>query len=433
MRSKTKKNKIALHWKIVFSIFLACCAGLLTNMDDNIYGITYYSAYSFGGILFLNALKMIIVPLVVSSIIAGVAKIGSDTSLGRMGGKTMLFFFTTTTVAIFVGLLMVNALSPGIVNGSPAGELFGVVQLDTEKIDHIGDKGFDNIVEIFHHMVPSNIVHAAGQGNMLGLIFFSLLFGAFLAKSKSEHVEVMYKFWQVTFETMMSITLCIMQYIAPIGIFCLVAKTMTETGFSTFRPLLVFFITVILALSIHMFIILPLYLKLFAKVQPKKHFRAMLPAILTAFSTASSAATLPVTIECVEENANVSNKISSFVLPLGATINMNGTALYECVVVIFLMQVYGIEISFAKQLLVVVLALTTSIGVAGVPAASLVALVIILNAIGLPAESIGIIMITERLLDMFKTTVNIFSDTCGAVIIAHTEGEKNLLPDKMRI
>ncbi len=396
-------------------------------------GITFYSLYSFGGILFLNALKMIIVPLVVSSIISGVAKVGNGNSLGRMGSKTLLFYFMSTLIAVLIGLFMVNILSPGTINGSPAGELFGITKLDATKIESIKETRLDSIVEVFYHMVPSNIIQAAGQGNMLGLIFFSLLFGAFLSKSKSEHVAIMYKFWHVIFETMMSITLFIMQYAAPLGIFCLVAKTMTETGFSTFRPLLVFFITVLLALSAHMFIVLPMLLKVFAKVRPIRHFRAMMPALLTAFSTASSSSTLPVTIECVEENANVSNRVSSFVLPLGSTVNMDGTALYECVVVIFLMQIYGVEISLAKQFLVVILALTTSIGVAGVPAASLVALVIILNAVGLPAESIGIIMITERLLDMFKTTVNIFGDSCGAVIIAHSEGETNLLPEKVLI
>ena len=328
MNNKTAKNKLALHWKIIFSIILACCAGFLTDMNDKIYGAMFYSAYTFGGNLFLNALKMIIVPLVVSSIIAGVAKIGGS-SLGRMGGKTILFYFMSSLLAIIIGLLVVNLMSPGIVNGAPAGELFGVTKLDSDIIEGIGKKGLDDVVEIFHHMVPSNIVLAAGQGNMLGLIFFSLLFGAFLAKNKNKNIDVMYKFWEITFETMMSLTLCIMQYIAPVGIFCLVAKTMTETGFSAFKPLAVFFITVIIGLSIHMFIILPLMLRFLAKINPWTHFRAMLPAVLTAFSTASSAATLPVTIECVEKNANVSNKISSFVLPLGATINMNGTALYE--------------------------------------------------------------------------------------------------------
>jgi len=225
---------------------------------------------------------------------------------------------------------------------------------------------------------------------------------------------------------MMKITEWVMRF-APIGVFALVAKVVAGTGLEVFKPLLVFFLTVLLALLAHMFIVLPLMLRFLAKVNPVRHYQAMSPALLTAFSTASSSATLPLTMDCVEKNAGVSNRTSSFVLPLGATVNMDGTALYECVAALFIAQAYGLELSLATQFTVVLVALLTSIGVAGIPAASLVAISIILGTIGLPAEGIGLILAVDRVLDMCRTAVNVFSDSCAAVIVARSEGEKDLL------
>ena len=203
------------------------------------------------------------------------------------------------------------------------------------------------------------------------------------------------------------------------------------TGLEAFKPLALFFFTVLGALILHFVVVMPLILSLLGRVNPVRHYRAMAPALLTAFSTSSSSATLPLTMECVEKNAGVSNRTSSFVLPLGATINMDGTALYECVAAMFIAQAYGIELSFATQFTVVLVALLTSIGVAGIPSASLVAISIILATIGLPAEAIGLILAVDRILDMCRTTVNVFSDSCGAVVIARTEGEENILTDNM--
>jgi Na+/H+-dicarboxylate symporter len=216
---------------------------------------------------------------------------------------------------------------------------------------------------------------------------------------------------------------------APIGVFALVAKVVASTGFDAFAPLLWFFLSVVLALGIHFFVILPLLLRLVGGVNPLRHYRAMAPALLTSFSTASSSATLPITMECVEKNAGVSNRTSSFVLPLGATINMDGTALYECVAAMFIAQAYGIELGFATQFTIVIVALLTSIGVAGIPAASLVAISIILATIGLPAEGIGLILAVDRILDMLRTSVNVFSDSCGAVIIGRLQGEQGILQE----
>ena len=228
----------------------------------------------------------------------------------------------------------------------------------------------------------------------------------------------------------MQITLWVLRF-APFGVFGLVAKTVSATGFGAFKPLLSFFLTVALGLAIHAFVTLPLLLRFVGRVSPWRHFRATSPALLMAFSTASSSATLPLTLKCVQEKAGVSNRTSSFVLPLGATVNMDGTALYECVAAIFLAQAYGLEMSFGLQFTVVLIALLSSIGVAGIPAASLVAIAIILSAIGLPIEGIGLILATDRILDMFRTAVNVFSDSCGAVIIAKTEGETEVLSGEL--
>jgi Na+/H+-dicarboxylate symporter len=197
-----------------------------------------------------------------------------------------------------------------------------------------------------------------------------------------------------------------------------------ESGFQAVRPLVIFAITVLAALAFHALVTLPLLMRFVGRINPYKMFPAMAPALLTAFSTASSSATLPVTMDCVEKNAGVSNKISSFVLPLGATVNMNGTALYECAAAMFLAQAYGLDLTFGVQFSIVVIALLTSIGVAGVPSASIVAIAIILGAVGLPAEAIGVLMVFDRILDMVRTSINVFGDSCCAIIVARLQGEE---------
>jgi len=419
-------TKLKLHWQILFALVLAIIAGMITGKELGVFGVSFYSVYDFFGSLFLNALKMLIVPLVVSSIIVGIAGIGSGKNLGRLGGRTILYYATTSLFAILIGLLVVNMVSPGIVDGQPAKDMIGL-SVDTEAaVSKVEGKDAGDIVGIFLRMVPTNIVSAAANGQMLGLIFFSLLFGYFLTRIGEPNAETLYGFWQGTFDVMMRITDLVMKF-APIGVFALVAKVVATTGLDAFIPLAWFFLSVVLALAVHMFITLPLILKFVARVRPQAHFKAMAPALLTAFSTSSSAATLPLTMECVEKNANVSNRTSSFVLPLGATVNMDGTALYECVAAMFIAQAYGIELSFSVQFMIVLIALLTSIGVAAIPSASLVAIAIILAAVGLPAEAIGLILAVDRVLDMMRTSVNVFSDSCGAVVLARIEGEKGVL------
>lgn len=421
--------KLKLHWQILIALGLAVLAGLATGKEASLFGITFYSIYEFFGQLFLNALKMLIVPLIVSSIIVGIAGIGGSKNLGRLGGKTLLYYATTSLFAILIGLAVVNIVQPGVDEMGPVKDRIGF-SADTSAFESkIEGKGAGDVVDIFLRMVPTNIVSAAADGQMLGLIFFSLLFGYFMTKVQEDYAESQFNFWQGVYETMMRITDWVMLF-SPIGVFALVAKVVAATGFEAFVPLLWFFLSVVMALAFHVFITMPLLLRFVAGVNPLRHYRAMAPALLTSFSTASSSATLPITMECVEKNAGVSNRTSSFVLPLGATVNMDGTALYECVAAMFIAQAYGIELGFATQFTIVLVALLTSIGVAGIPAASLVAISIILAAIGLPAEGIGLILAVDRILDMMRTSTNVFSDSCGAVIIGKLQGEKDILTEK---
>jgi len=419
---------VRLHWQILIALALAVAAGLATSPETAVLGVPLVSAYAFVGTLFLNALKMIVVPLVFASLVTGVAGLGDGKGLGRLGAKTVGYYMLTSLVAILIGLAVVNAVQPGVVDGRPARDVMGLEADASAVAEKVQGRGAGDVVEIFLRMVPVNVVAAAAEGQMLGLITFALLFGFFTARIGGRAGEVLGAFWQGVFEVMMRITELVMRF-APVGVFGLVAKVVATSGLEAFRPLAWFVLAVLLALGLHFFGVLPLLLRLLARVSPLRHYRAMAPALLTAFSTASSSATLPLTLECVERNARVSNRVSSFVLPLGATVNMDGTALYECVAAMFIAQAYGIQLGFAEQLAIVLIALLTSIGVAGIPAASLVAITVILAAVGLPAEGIGLILAVDRVLDMCRTAVNVFSDSCGAVVIARSEGERGLLPD----
>ena len=426
--------KLKLHWQILIALGLAVIAGLLTGNADVQFSVVneavhqnFYELYDFFGTLFLNALKMLFVPLIASSIISGILSTGGGRDFGRLGGKTLLYYMSTSLVAILIGLTLVNLVGPGYIDGAPAKDQLAL-HADTAAVEQaVEGKGMKDIAQIFIRMVPPNVLEAAtNNGQMLGVIFFALLFGFFLTTLKGKPREVISAFWQGGFEIMMKITELIMKF-APIGVFALLARTVSQTGFDAFLPLLKFFLTVLAALALHFLVVLPLVLALIARVRPVRHYIAMAPALLTAFSTASSAATLPLTMDCVKNRAGVSNRITSFVLPLGATVNMDGTALFECVAAMFIAQAYGVELTFATQFIIVVIALLTSIGVAAIPKASLVAIMVILSAIGLPAEALGLILAVDRILDMCRTSVNIFSDSVGAVVIARSEGEENVL------
>ena len=422
-------RKLALHWQILIAIMLAILVGYTINQfttdasTPSLFGIAYVSIFNYIGTMFLNALRMIIVPLITSSIIIGVAGIGSGGNLGALGGKTLLFYASTTLAAILVGLLVINVIGPGYVDGEPARDLLALDASTVDIASEIEGRGAGDVAEVFLRMVPPNIIRAAAEGQMLGLIFFAILFGYFMTRLDNQYASPLYNFWNGVFHVMMKMTEWIMLF-APIGVFGLVAKVVAETGFDAAGPLATFAIAVIAALAIHAFVTLPLLLRFVGRVDPLKTLKGASPAMLTAFSTASSSATLPITMDSVEENIGVSNKVSSFVLPLGATVNMNGTALYECAAAMFLAQAYGLDLTLGVQFTIVAIALMTSIGVAGVPSASLVAIAIILVAVGLPVEAIGVLMVFDRILDMMRTSINIWGDCCCATIVARLEGEE---------
>jgi len=379
--------------------------------------------FDYIGQLFLNALRMIIVPLITSSIIVGVAGIGSGGNLGALGGKTLLFYATTTLAAILIGLFVINTIGPGYIDGEPARDALALTASVDDVLAKVGGKGAGDVADVFLRMVPPNVIKAAADGQMLGLIFFAILFGYFMTHLTHDYAEPLFKFWNGIFHVMMKMTEFIMKF-APIGVFGLVGSVIAEAGLRATGPLAMFALAVLLALAIHAFGTLLLLLRFVGRVQPLKTLAAASQAMLTAFSTASSSATLPITMESVEENIGVSNKVSSFVLPLGATVNMNGTALYECAAALFLAQAYGLDLTFGVQFTIVAIALMTSIGVAGVPSASLVAIAIILAAIGIPIEALGVLMVFDRILDMCRTSINVWGDCCCATIVARLEGEK---------
>ena len=425
--------KLKLHWQIAIALFLSIALSVfikILDLGDGAFATGLTSSSEFIGKFFMNALKMIIVPLIMSSIICGIMGLGSDKNFGRIGGKVLLYYSVTGLLAIITGLIIVNVIRPGVVDVDLAHQIIGQAEQSEAFVGKFEGRGAGELVNIFLRMVPPNIIEAAtDNGQLLGLITFSLLFGFFISHLPEKQREFQTNLWESIQSVMMRITDLVIRF-APIGVFGLVTPILLRTGFSAFRPLLLFFLTVVLGLGIHFFVTLGLLLKIFGKVNPFLHYRAMAPVMVTAFSTASSSATLPVTMEKVQNDAGVSKGTSSFTLPLGATVNMDGTALYECVVVIFIGQIYGViqgfEISFATQFTVVLLALLTSVGVAGIPSASLVAITVILGVVGLPLEAVGLVWVTDRVLDMARTAVNVFSDTCGAVIIAKTEGEPNI-------
>jgi len=398
--------KLKLHWQILIALVIAVIYGLFLT--------DYVSYVGWMGDLFLRGLRMIIVPLILTSIISGVANIGDAHNLGRLGLKTFAYYITTSFFAIITGLILVNIIQPGI--GADLGLKSEVPELAATS----GDLG-----DIIMRMVPTNIFDALASADMLAIIFFSILIGFFITRVNEKYKIMFTDFFNGGFELMMKLTHFIIKF-TPLGILGLVAGVVAEQAdnlMNLIGSLGLYMAAVLLGLIIHAFITLPLIIRFVAKVNPRLHARAMSAPLLTAFSTSSSSATLPLTLDAVENNSGVSNKVTSFVLPLGATVNMDGTALYECVAAMFIAQAYGIELGFLLQMVVVMTALLASIGAAGIPMAGLVMISVILSAVGLPLEGIGLILAVDRILDMCRTTVNVWSDSCGAVTIAKSEGE----------
>jgi Na+/H+-dicarboxylate symporter len=408
------KSRFRLSLPLHFQILIMLLAGGLFGYYFS--DITRYTNWI--GDLFLRALNMIIVPLIFCSITTGVASVGSSGNLGRLGIKTMGFYLLSSFAAIVTGLFLVNIFKPGV------GADLGFIE-PVEGIAAASDSFSQTLIKI----IPTNIIEALAQGQMLSIIFFSILFGFFLTRISEKPQKLIADVFNGILEVIMRITMFIIRF-TPLGIFSITAKVIAQQVINgngideIIARLGLYMVTVLAGIFFHFFITLSLALKFLGKVNPMKHFRNMATPILTAFSTSSSNATLPLSMEAVENNDGVSNKIASFTLPLGATINMNGTALYECVAVIFIAQAYGIDLSFGQQMIVVFTSLLAAIGSAGIPMAGLVMMAVVLKAVGLPLEGIGLLLAVDRILDMFRTTLNVYGDTCGAAIIAKSEGEK---------
>ncbi|MFQ3670395.1 MAG: dicarboxylate/amino acid:cation symporter [Verrucomicrobiia bacterium] len=423
----TRLLRLSLPTQILLALLLAIPFGAWVGPEGAVFGLQWVDAFDYVGNLFLNALKMITVPLVFAAVTSGLASMQSGTSFARLGSKTVAFYLGTCLVAVLIGLVCVNLIRPGLVHGEPARDLLTLSPLADTTRQAMEGRGLAEVAMILHRAVPENILAAAADNRaLLALIVFSVLFGIFLNRAEGPNPAIVRQFIAGLFEVMMLLTTWIMKFL-PVGAFALVAKVAATTGWEAIAPMASFFFTVILALALHSFLVMPLLLWGLAGVSPVAHFRAVGPALLTAFFTSSSSATLPATLSCLESRAGVSKEVTHFVVPLGATVNMNGTALYECVAVLFLAQAYGLELTLGVQVATVLLAVATSIGVAGIPAASLVAIVIILNVIGVPAAAIGVLMITDRLLDMARTMTNVLGDTAAAVVIARSEGESTRL------
>lgn len=398
-------KKLALHWKILIGLVLGILYGLFLK--------AHIEYVSWMGVIFLRGLKMVIVPLILSSIISGITNVGSAGNLGRLGLKTMGYYVMTSLVAIITGLFFVNAIKPG------ADAEIGL----TKEVEGMGGSASD-FVDTLINIVPTNIFEAFVNNDMLSIIFFAIIFGFFITQVNLKHKVFMTELFNSTFEVMMKVTMFVIK-LAPFGIFGIIAKAVAEApSLTEFAGRMgIYMLTVVLSLFFHAFISLPLILKFVGKVRPSWHMKNMTTPLLTAFSTASSSATLPLTMEAVEHKSGVSNKVTSFTLPLGATINMDGTALYECVAAIFIAQAYGVELSVFTQAIIVMTALLSSIGAAGIPMAGFVMISVILTAAGLPLEGVGLILAVDPLLDMFRTATNVWSDSCGAVVIGKSEGE----------
>ncbi len=358
--------------------------------------------------IFLRLLKMAIMPLIVTSIISAVIKVGH---LGRMSIKTFGYYIVSSLMAIFTGQFLVNLFKPGI--GAD-------VMLTQEPVTVAAAQ--QSVGDMLIEMIPENPFSSLVNGDVLPVIFFSILFAVFVVRLEEERRCLMGDWFSAAFDAMLKMTLFVV-WSAPLGVFAIAAQIVAETGFEAFVSLGFYFGVVLLGLLIHMGLNLPVLLFFVGRVNPWKHYKGMGRPLLFGFSTCSTMVTLPLTMKAVTGNSKVSQKIAGFTLPIGATVNMDGTALYECVAVIFIAQVYGFELTFGAQMMVAFTALLASIGAASVPMSGMVMMTIILKAVGLPLEGVGIILAVDRILDMFRTTANILSDSCGAVIVARLEGE----------
>lgn len=420
-------GKFKLHHQILIAMILGAAIGLPLNILAGTGRIPEswprtFATYGKGiGDVFLRLLSMIVAPLILTSLISGVTSTGSVKGLGRLGGRTLAYYFATSMIAIITGMLVFNIIQPG------KGANFAMLQESAEPVAADVMVKEQSLAETLwnqvFNIIPSNpfaSLSDPGNRSILGVIFFAILFGMFITVVGGEVGKLLTKVFAGGFEVMMKMTMFIIKA-APIGVLGFMLFATAGKGLEVFRALGWYVITVAVALSIHAFVTLPLLLLILGRRSPWAYFQSMSPALLTAFSTASSNGTLPLTLTCVEKRAGISNRISSFVLPLGATINMDGTALYEAVAVLFIAQASGNDLSLAQQIVVAITALMVSVGAAGIPHAGTVMMVVVLSAVGLPIDYVGLILAVDRILDMYRTSVNVWSDSTACAVVARFE------------
>jgi Na+/H+-dicarboxylate symporter len=457
-----KRKKLALHWKILIGLALGVIVGLAVNQlwtpgtwrslgvgDPASYlgSKAVYKdsvapggpneeagagamaarqvrlAVGFAGDLFLNALKFIAVPIVLFSLIVGVSSLNDTSRLGRIGGKTIGIYLVTTAVAITVGLVAANLLGPG--------RGFDQEQRDTlvssqkasadQKILGANKEREKTTWDVVLDIVPTNPFGAMAEGNTLQVVVVALLIGIAITMLPREKADALIPFFDAMTEVIIKIVELIL-VIAPYAVFALLVRVIADLGTDVLLSLLKYCAVVVLGLSIMCFVVYPSVLVAFTPVRYRRFFRAISPAQLLAFSSSSSGATLPVTMECCDERLGVKEEIGSFVLPVGATINMDGTALYQGVAAVFIAQLYGLDLTLAQQAQIVLTATLASIGTAAVPGVGIVMLVIVLESVNIPLEGIAVILGVDRILDMCRTTVNVTGDCMVATVVAHSEG-----------
>jgi Na+/H+-dicarboxylate symporter len=407
-------SQTKLHTKILIAMFLGIPLGLILGPKAEVIRPV--------GILFIRLIRMIVVPLVFSSLFVGTASLGDIRKLGRIGLKTMGYYLCTTALAITIGLLLANAVGPGR-NIDPAtrdGLISSYGGAASEKIEIALEK--PGVIDTIIGIVPLNPVESLAEGNLLQIIFFALIFGVATTLIPGDRAKPLIEFFESVSEAMIRIVYLIMK-LAPLGVLALIAAVVGQFGTDILISLLSYSLVVAAGLFIHMIFVYSSAVRFFSGMKARDFFRGIRPAQLIAFSTSSSSATLPVTMECAEDNLGVSNEVTSFVLPLGATINMDGTALYQGVAAVFIAQVYGIDLSFVDQVTIVLMATLASIGAAGVPGVGIITLAMVLEQIGIPLEGIALILGVDRILDMLRSAVNVTGDASAAVIVASTEGE----------
>ena len=420
-----------LHVKVLIGFVFGTLVGLLVHFSAAdatwVQQVITYGARPFGQI-FLNLLFMLVVPLMFSALVLGVAELGDIASLGRLGWKTLLYTAGVTAVAVLIGLVMVNLFQPGT-HMDPA-LVQQAMSSNLTKAGDIVEKGSQlNFIDLIVNIVPHNIVGAMGDDKQkLGIVFFALMIGIGLVMKPTPGTHAFKNALQGLFEVCMHLIGMFIK-LAPYAVACFMFILCAQLGWDVIVGLSWFVITVLSALAIHGFVVLPLWVKFMGGMSPREFFRGTQEATLTAFATASSAATLPVTLRVAEENLKLPRKVSRFVLTVGASANHHGTALFEGITVLFLAQVYGMHLPLAEQLLVLILCILGGIGTAGIPSGSLPVIAMICGIIGLKPEGIGIILGVNTFLDMCRTSLNVTGDLATAVVVSHRSGEQDLPDD----